>query len=63
MTAATGGTGDTVTLTPPSGLADNDILVAVVYAEAAAQAVSPPSGFASFQRIASASFAAERKVS
>ena len=59
MTAATGGDGDTVTLTPPSGLADNDILVGVIYCESAAQAISPPSGFASFQRIASASFAAE----
>ena len=59
MTAATGGAGDTVTLPPPAGLANDDILIGILYAEPASQGVVPPLGFTSFARIESASFTSE----
>ena len=51
MGTATGGSGDTVTITAPASIADNDILIATVYAEPETQAISGPAGFASFARV------------
>ncbi len=44
---ATGAATDTVTIPAPSGIANNDILIAVVYAEPQTQTISPPAGWSS----------------
>ena len=41
------GSNDSVVVTAPTGIADNDILVAIIYAEPQTQGITPPTGFTS----------------
>lgn len=50
---ATAGNSDTVTVTAPTGIADGNILLAVIYAEPGTQTISPPTGFTSILKKAS----------